>query len=504
MYSSQQFTARALRFVACVALIDLVACGSGGSLPGGPSAVSEAGPSPFISLVHLSGFDLTGVTGVQYTIAAKPGTVSKPVHVEYTVDALTARGYLSGGTLTVPVYGLYANYNNQVSMELTRQAGESTPLEIDIQTAPYADPTGIYSNPTILTRRVPGGTLGFDFIYIKSGLGSPIIVDTDAEVRWAAPGVAGSISSALVGDNFIIGNSSAPNVTQLRLDGNIRNASMPPGGYIDFNHDIDRGKFGLLAEVDLSSDGVENIESNVVEMRDQDQPLVLGGWDLASILRAYMASHGDDAAAFVRPGVDWFHTNSAIYDPSDDSIIVSSRENFVIKLDYKTGAIKWILGDPTKYWYTFPSLRSKALSLVPGGLYPVGQHGLSITSDGLLMLFNDGLGSMNEPAGEPAGITRNYSAVSAYSIDPSSMTAREVWRYDAGEQIYSSICSSAYEAGGESILVDYATAANGTEALLVGLDADHNVAFEFEYLTNSCETSWNARPIPLDNLQINQ
>ena len=77
---------------------------------------------------------------------------------------------------------------------------------------------------------------------------------------------------------------------------------------------------------------------------------------------------------FVRPGVDWFHNNSAIYDPSDDSIIVSSRENFVIKLDHKTGQIIWIFGDPTKYWYTFPSLRAKALTLAPGGLYPIGQH----------------------------------------------------------------------------------------------------------------------------------
>jgi Arylsulfotransferase (ASST). len=29
-------------------------------------------------------------------------------------------------------------------------------------------------------------------------------------------------------------------------------------------------------------------------------------------------------------------------------VIVSSRENFVIAIDYETGAIKWILGDPTK------------------------------------------------------------------------------------------------------------------------------------------------------------
>jgi arylsulfate sulfotransferase len=66
------------------------------------------------------------------------------------------------------------------------------------------------------------------------------------------------------------------------------------------------------------------------------------------------------------------------------------------------------------------------------------------------------------------------------------------------------VCSSAYEAADQSILVDYATASNGTEALLVGLDSSHNVVFEFKYLNSGCNTSWNAHPIPLDDLKVNE
>jgi arylsulfate sulfotransferase len=120
------------------------------------------------------------------------------------------------------------------------------------------------------------------------------------------------------------------------------------------------------------------------------------------------------------------------------------------------------------------------------------------------MLFNDGLGSVNQPAGEPAGQTRTYSAVSAYSIDQASMTATEVWDSDAGQAIYSAICSSAYGAADQSILVDCATASNRTEALLVGLDSSHKVVFEFEYPTTACNTSWNGRPISLDDLKVNE
>ena len=84
------------------------------------------------------------------------------------------------------------------------------------------------------------------------------------------------------------------------------------------------------------------------------------------------------------------------------------------------------------------------------------------------------------------------------------MTATDVWDYDAGQTIFSPLCSGAYEAADQSILVDYAFASNGTAALLVGLDSSHNVVFEFKYPTTGCNTNWNARPIPLDDLKVNE
>ena len=118
------------------------------------------------------------------------------------------------------------------------------------------------------------------------------------------------------------------------------------------------------------------------------------------------------------------------------------------------------------------------------------------------MVFNDGAASVNQPAGAPAGQTLNYSAVSAYSIDSAAGTAQEVWRFDYGQSISARFCSSAYEAPGGSLLVDYATAAADTEARLVGLDAARNVVFDFQYPTQSCNTSWNATPIAFDDFSI--
>ena len=486
-------TRRALYFGMVIASVGLSGCGTAPTKPA----------SPFISFLHLDRFDPSSLTGLQYTIAPKPGSVSKPVHVEYSLSALAARGYVGTDSLTVPVFGLYAGYANQVSVELESDVGATLPLQFIIPTGDNVDPTGIYSQPNIVVPRATGSRLGFDFIFIKSALGSPVIIDTDGEVRWVASGVSNSTSSTFAGDEFIIGDTAQPKVYKLRLDGNISESQLPSTIYTDFNHNIDHGKKGFLAEVDAASDGVASIESNIIEFSDSILFSIPNHWDLGAILGSYMSSQGDDPTAFVRPGVDWFHSNSAIYDRRDDSVIISSRENFVIKLDYTTGAVIWILGDPTKYWYTFPSLRAKALTLGPGGLYPIGQHALSITSDGLLMLFNDGLWSLNQPAGASAGETRTYSAVSAYSINEKSMTAQNVWNYDAGQAILSRICSSAYETA-KSILVDYAVADNSTKALLVGLDSNQDVVFEFEYPTSSCNTSWNARPIALDDLKIDR
>jgi arylsulfate sulfotransferase len=506
---------------ALAALVALVLAACGGSVSTSPRtaapqlaqatsstlavAGNQPGASPFISFVTLSGAGVPGLAGIEFTIAPRPGSVSRAVDVYYSMAALVDRGdvALDGGSVQLPVFGLYAGYENQVSLLLHFQDGSTRTLAVALVTPAYVDPSGTYGQPTIVKQRAAGSALGFDFLVMKSALGSPVIVDTDAQIRWVAPGVTNSSSTAIQDDEFIIGDAATPTVYRLRLDGTLASVPLQSASYTMFHHNIDPGKHGLLAEVNTAVGTVVNLESTVAEI--DDQGAVLKQWDLAAILSAYMSSQSDDASAFVRPGADWFHNNATTYDPSDDSLIVSSRENFVIKLDYASGNIIWILGDPTKYWYTFPSLRAKALTLAPGGLYPLGQHATTITSDGLLMLFNDGLGSVSQPAGAPAGASRTYSAVSAYSIDEASMTAQNVWNFDYGQTLYSKICSSAYEARGQSILVDYAVPDNYAQARLVGLDANHDVVFDFEYPqdpTAPCSVSWNALPIALDNLVI--
>ena len=498
-------------------ILTLYGCGGGSGstsvTPGGTQAqqsnISIAdghpGVTPFISFVRISGQSVSYVSSLTFTISPMPNSVSQPVNVTWSRAALSGSGYLKGNVLiNLPVFGLYAGYQNQVSFQLAFVDGSVQQLQYQISTEPYTDPTGVYLNPTIVKARAPGSNLGFNFFILKSLLGSPVIVDTDGQVRWVVP-AGGTAASYFANGQFVTGSGTSASVTLLQLDGtqSALPTHLPQPVLFSFTHNIDPGPSGLLAEfngIDVLGDSIGDIVAEISPFSSQPP---IQTFDMAVILTAYMQNNGDNPSAFVRPGADWFHVNASTYDPSDNTVIISSRENFLIKVNYSTHDIVWILGDPTKYWYTFPSLRAKALTLDAGGDYPIGQHAVSITSEGYVMVFNDGLGSLNQPPGEPAGLSRTYSEVSAYSVNAATMTAQNVWNFNYGQSIYSPVCGSSYEAPGNTYLVDYATADNGAEARLVGLDANQNVVFDFQYASPStCGAAWNAIPVPMENLQI--
>ena len=192
---------------------------------------------------------------------------------------------------------------------------------------------------------------------------------------------------------------------------------------------------------DAYVNGVYKMESLLTEINPDGS--IIKNWDLGEIFSAHMNANGDNASLFVRDGKDWCHMNDAFYDARDDSIGISCRENFIVKLDYQTGNIKWLLGDTTKYWATFPSLMSLALNVQ--GTPPIGQHGISIANDGNLLVFNNGLATIygRVPIGESLGIELPYSLVQKFTIDEANQSGIVVWEYDAA--IYSRTTSSAYQ-----------------------------------------------------------
>jgi arylsulfate sulfotransferase len=458
----------------------------------------HAGLTPFISILNLSISDVSALKGVQFTITPKPGSVTRPVSATYLTSYLSDRGYLNAqsGQITVPVFGLYANYANNVALTYSFNDSSSQQASITITTDDYIDPCG-FTTPTVLKARKTDTSLSYDYILIKSAcsVNSPTIIDTDGAVRWV--GTAGvERSPCTFFDNavFIAGSGLIRN----ELDGTVRvlKANYTSIGLTGFHHNVDYGKYGMILEA--SSKGY--LRSTTIEVDKNGN--VLRTWDLAAIISAAMTAGGDDPSQFVwslsQNLNDWFHNNSVAYRTSDNSVIISSRENFVICLDYDSGAIKWILGDPTKKWYQFHSLRSHALALAPGSLPPIGQHAVSITGDDSLLLFDDGA---NSDFQVPAGASRNYSAPRKYQLQ--SSVATETWNYPRNRSTYSPYCGSVYEDGPLNYLVDYAwTRRSGTTvAEITGLNAAGQTIFDYQYpAQQQCVTAFNSMPVHLEQL----
>jgi len=455
------------------------------------------GPTPFIRFVDTHVGDVTRFKSAQFWIQPKTGSATRPIKVRYARSYLEARGYFDPqtGNLTIPVFGLYAGRLNRVVATLSfggrLHQGKRFALSI---TTPVYD-GGTYSNPTVIQSRLPGTTLSYDFILLKNYFdpNTPIIIDSDAEIRWVGTAGVGAQNSILFDNAFYV--TSGTSLLRTEFDGvTTPVADYSAIGVTGFHHNIDPGRDGMIIDVDT----VDQTESVNLEVDAAGN--VLRSWNLADIISAAMTAGGDDPRQFVHPApIDWFHNNACAYRSSDNSLIVSSRENFVIAIDYDTGNIKWILGDPTKRWHEFPSLRQFSLTLGPDTLPPIGQHAVSMPGDQLL-LFDDGAGSNYQ---QPPGETRTYSAPRKYQIDLGSFEATEIWHYYADPSVYSPYCSSVYEDAPDNYLIDYTLAGPFVYTGIVGLDATGNVAFNYQYEElNFCGTAWNAIQIHWENVNL--
>ena len=461
-----------------------------------------AGATPFISKLTLEVSNTTVLKSIQFTIDPKPGSVTRPLSGTYANDYLVGRGFEHPPEIILPVYGLYDGYTNTVRLTYRFLDGSSKKAVTSVTTATFDDPCG-YKNPTILKPRTNNTDLSYDYMLVKDSGGScsnfsPSIIDTDGALRWV--GTAGiSVASAIFFDNAVyLGHG--PQLSRIELDGAFTLVGDYSSlGIVFFNHNIDRGKVGIILDVDTTT----YFESTLIEV--DVSGTVLKQWNMAAIIRAAMIAGGDDPSQFVYPSpIDWFHLNGATYNRADDSLIVSSRENFLICIDYQTTAIKWILGDPTKKWYQFPSLRKFALTLPPGSLPPIGQHAPSITYDHNLLTFDNGQNSWFQA---PKGEERGWASPRKYEVDLNAKTATEVWNFEVGQRIICPYCSSVYEDAPKNYLLDYSFLNGGqpglpTFAQLLGLNARGETIFSYRYPTIRCTKAYRALPIHLESTKF--
>ncbi len=386
----------------------------------------------------------------------------------------------------LPVYGLYADYENTVIIKV----GEIE-KEITIQTDPLPDnfvlPTNITSNKNYL-----GNELYFVTIALR---GYNAAYDINGDPRWYLIGNYAWDIQRLDNGRIMMGSNRpiAPpyhtvGLVEMDLTGKIYNEYVMPGGY---HHDVFEMADGNLLVA--SNNFVHGTVEDIIVLIDRQNGEVLKEWDLKEILPQ---TAGKSA---MWTSYDWFHNNSVWYDDETNSIVLSGRhQDAVISIDYDSGELNWIIGDNTNWGedmeqYFFTPIGSNFE-------WQWAQHDAQVTPNGDIFILDNG-NNRSKVEGDYVQATDNYTRGVIYKINTADMTIEQLWQYgqERGSDFYSPYISnvSYYDEGhylihsggigkldGEAINVP-APAVTGAETTSITVEILNNeVIFELELPSN--------------------
>jgi hypothetical protein len=99
-------------------------------------------------------------------------------------------------------------------------------------------------------------------------------------------------------------------------------------------------------------------------------------------------------------------------------------------MNFATGEIRWILGDPSEWESPW---KEKLLQKVGDWRWPYHQHGPQLTSRGTLLMYDNG-NYRSIPPAEKTSAKDNFSRVLELEIDEEAMTVKNVWEYRGGQK----------------------------------------------------------------------
>ncbi len=392
---------------------------------------------------------------------------------EQTWDATSSDGFATEHSLMV--LGMRLGRLHHITAVVHDRSGNVSmtrplPLEMPPLPADLTLPELISSNPELME---PGVTM-FNVFQLPPGLGGPAaptsvlyIVDDQGEIIWYYR------SELEVGDarrmsngNLLFSTGDSSRGVEIDMLGNVVQQWHAVGTATDvpegstpvemgsLHHEVAEMPSGNLLA--LSSE-LRVVEDFPTSDSDPDAPpgpgsvigdviveftrdgTVVREWKLLDIMDPYRIGFESLDGSFwavrygpliedleAEPIRDWAHANAVMYDPSDDSYIVSLyHQDAVVKIDRDTGELLWILGAPDNWQEPWSSRR----------LQPVGdlewqyrEHSPALTPQGTMILFDNG-GARAGAFQEQLPMEQRYSRIVEYDIDAESMEVEQLWSY---------------------------------------------------------------------------
>ena len=377
----------------------------------------------------------------------------------------------------LPIYGLYADTSNEV---IVSYGDVEKRLEIKTEALPddFIMPTSVEAQKSMLDNEL--------YFFTPSSSGYTCAYDVNGDVRWYLTINALWEINRLSNGHLMVSTERLVNspyymsgLYEMDLLGKIYTEISLEGGYHHDYFELPSGNL-LVASNDFNNnDGT--VEDYIVEV-NRDTGDIVKYWDLKDILNM------EDGKSENWTEYDWFHNNSVWYDEATNSITLSGRhQDAVINIDYDTGELNWIIGDPTnwssdyqKYFFT-----------------PVGddfewqwsQHAAMITPEGYVFILDNG-NNKSKIESEYVPAEDSYTRGVMYKIDTDAMTIEQIWEYGKtrGSEFYSPYIS-------DVDYIEYVDGKNSNEpAGLGGADAlvsdtvellDDEVIFELVLPTNN-------------------
>ncbi|MBC1723358.1 aryl-sulfate sulfotransferase [Listeria seeligeri] len=450
------------------------------------------GTSPLTALLLFNTAEKMKIT-VEVEGENADTTIESEVGSEYTTEH------------EVAVLGLYADKANTVKISAVTQDGKKTEKTITIQTdkLPAEMPTIDVKTSDTKKMEQTGNQLTFITPSTKYAYG----VDSNGDVRWYSNKYNSHVFKELENGHllYLTKYDNADDTYSLLLEtdylGKIYHAySMTTEAESEqsgsssksaIHHDaIELPSGNLLLTI---NDDTKYMEDTMIEI-DRQTGEVVKTIDLKDILPEEFYK---DYKARSDGKVDWFHQNAIWYDESDDSIIISSRsQDTVMKIDYNSTKIKWILSDKEGW----PDSYKKYL-LNPTGdnfKYPAGQHAVEIlpdqddNSDTVDILLYDNNEVITRGDEEESG---KYSEAVQYRINEKTKKVEMVFSFgkDLGEDYWTEIVGGArYMETTGNYLVNFGHRKDGKESSIIEVNQAGEVVFEMN-LTSFPESAWAYR-----------
>ncbi|MEZ6134067.1 MAG: aryl-sulfate sulfotransferase [Pirellulaceae bacterium] len=126
---------------------------------------------------------------------------------------------------------------------------------------------------------------------------------------------------------------------------------------------------------------------------------------------------------------DWSHANAVVFIPEEEAIIVSLRHlDCLIKIDWNSQQIVWILGDPGGWGEAW---QKYVLAPVGDTQWFYHQHAPQLTPTGTILLYDNG-NYRARPFNPMTAASENFSRIVEFRVDEQAMTVEQIFEYRGG------------------------------------------------------------------------